>query len=153
MTPFQLHRLFNSERDCPESLTRRANAPFLENVKILKLFKSFLTLDGLWQGWPNRNSRKWSVKNNVQIVHMHARLTVKFTLAMPCPCHAPAMLFFSRPQHSTAVERRPCCVNQIGKTHSKPLAARHGRGTSWARHGHGMLCVNPPLLLLLPHKT
>jgi len=25
-------------------------------------------------------------------------------------------------------------VNQMGKTHSKPLAARHGRGTEWARH-------------------
>jgi len=33
----------------------------------------------------------------------------------------------------------------MGKTHSKPLAARHGRGTAWARHGHGMLCVNRPL--------
>ena len=28
----------------------------------------------------------------------------------------------------------PQCVNQMGKTHSKPLAARHGRGTAWARH-------------------
>ena len=37
------------------------------------------------------------------------------------------------------------CVNQMGKTHSKPLAARHGRGTACARHGHGMLCVNWPL--------
>jgi hypothetical protein len=27
----------------------------------------------------------------------------------------------------------PHCVNQMGKTHSKPLAARHGRGTAWAR--------------------
>jgi hypothetical protein len=26
------------------------------------------------------------------------------------------------------------CVNQMGKTHSKPLASRHGRGTAWARH-------------------
>ena len=26
------------------------------------------------------------------------------------------------------------CVNQMGKTHSKPLAARHGRGKAWARH-------------------
>ena len=74
------------------------------------------------------------------------------------PSHAPNMPFFSRPQHSTTVERRPCCavalrrkacsehglasvnqtrphcVNQMGKTHSKPLAARHGRGTAWARH-------------------
>jgi hypothetical protein len=31
-------------------------------------------------------------------------------------------------------QTRPHCVNQMGKTHSKPLAARHVRGTAWARH-------------------
>jgi hypothetical protein len=31
-------------------------------------------------------------------------------------------------------QTRPHCVNQMGKTHSKPLAARHSRGTAWARH-------------------
>jgi hypothetical protein len=31
-------------------------------------------------------------------------------------------------------QTRPHCVIQMGKTHSKPLAARHGRGTAWARH-------------------
>jgi hypothetical protein len=31
-------------------------------------------------------------------------------------------------------QTRPHCVNQMGKTISKPLAARHGRGTAWARH-------------------
>jgi hypothetical protein len=31
-------------------------------------------------------------------------------------------------------QTRPHCVNQMGKTHSKPFAARHGRGTTWARH-------------------
>ena len=38
-------------------------------------------------------------------------------------------------------QTRPHCVNQMGKTHSKTLAARHGRdmGTAWARHGHGMV--------------
>jgi hypothetical protein len=40
---------------------------------------------------------------------------------------------------------RPHCVNQMGKTHCKPLAARRGRGTARARQGHGMLCVNRPL--------
>ena len=35
---------------------------------------------------------------------------VWFTLAMPCPSHAPTMPFFSRPQHSTAVSWRPCCA-------------------------------------------
>ena len=69
------------------------------------------------------------------------------------PCHAPTMPFFSRPQHSTAVlccglekngmvgawhghgmssvnQTRPHCVDQMGKTHSKPLAAQHDRGTA-----------------------
>ena len=43
-------------------------------------------------------------------------------------------------------QTRPHCVNQMGKTHSKPIAARHGRGMEWARHGHGMLRVNRPLV-------
>jgi len=30
--------------------------------------------------------------------------------------------------------QRQHCVNHMGKTHSKPLATRHGRGTAWARH-------------------
>jgi hypothetical protein len=28
----------------------------------------------------------------------------------------------------------PHCVCQMGKTHSKPLAAGHGRERAWARH-------------------
>jgi len=34
-------------------------------------------------------------------------------------------------------QTRSHCVNQMGTTHSKPLSARHG---------HGMLCGNRPLL-------
>jgi hypothetical protein len=34
----------------------------------------------------------------------------------------------------------PRCVNQMGKTHSIPLAARHGRETAWARHA---MCESP----------
>ena len=48
---------------------------------------------------------------------------------------------------ASANQTRPHCVNKMGKTHSKPLAVRHGRGTAWARHGNGMLCVNRPLRL------
>ena len=41
----------------------------------------------------------------------------------------------------------PHCVNQMGKTHSKPLVARHGRGTAyyvwiglnWAKDSHPLL--------------
>ena len=39
-------------------------------------------------------------------------------------------------------QTRTHCVNQMGKTHSKPLAARYGRGMACARYGSGMLCVN-----------
>ena len=31
-------------------------------------------------------------------------------------------------------QTRPHCVNQMGKTRSKPLAARHIRGMAWVRH-------------------
>ena len=31
-------------------------------------------------------------------------------------------------------QTRPHCVNQMGKTYSKPLAAWHGRGSAWTRH-------------------
>ena len=41
-------------------------------------------------------------------------------------------------------QTRPHCVNQMGKTNSKDLAARHGRGKAWAQLGHGMICVNRP---------
>ena len=87
---------------------------------------------------------------------------------LPCQAHAMLRPCRSSQGHSTAVSRlpsyavalrrtawsghgmesvnqtRPHCINQMGKTNSKPLAARHGRGKAWARHGHGMLCVNRP---------
>ena len=51
------------------------------------------------------------------------------------PCHAHAML---RPWNGHGMasvnQTRSHCVNQIGEAHSKPLAARHGRGRAWARH-------------------
>jgi hypothetical protein len=36
--------------------------------------------------------------------------------------------------HGKCESDSPHCVKQIGKTHSKPLAARHYRRTAWARH-------------------
>jgi hypothetical protein len=47
---------------------------------------------------------------------------------------------WARHGHGMASENqtRPQCVNQMGKSHSKPLAALHGRGTAWARLGHVM---------------
>ena len=41
-------------------------------------------------------------------------------------------------------QTRQHCVNQMGKIHSKPLEAKHGKGTAWARHA---ICVNRPLML------
>jgi hypothetical protein len=42
-------------------------------------------------------------------------------------------------------QTQPHCVNQMGKTHSKYLAARYGRGTAWARHGMCELAFNVTL--------
>jgi hypothetical protein len=41
-------------------------------------------------------------------------------------------------------QTRPNCVNQMGKTYSKPLAARHGRGTAWARHAMSESALKRP---------
>ena len=76
-----------------------------------------------------------------------------FTLAMTChahatlrPCCVVALRRTAWSEHCMASmnQTRPHCVNQMGKTHSKPLAARHGRGKAWARHGKSMPCVNRP---------
>ena len=61
---------------------------------------------------------------------------VWFTLAMPRPCHPRPCLGLEnngmvRAWHGLGMasvnQKRPHYVNQMGKTHSKPLEARHGR--------------------------
>ena len=68
---------------------------------------------------------------------------VSFTLAMPLTCHALTMPWpweegMVRAWQGRGMagvnQTRPHCVNQMGKTHSRSLAARYGRGTAWARH-------------------
>ena len=93
-------------------------------------------------------------------------------MAMPCSDHA--VLFNATALHgrlSTAVlccglekngmvgarhghdmasvnQIRPPCVNQIGKTHSKPLAARYGMGAAWARHAVCELALRVSVIFL-----
>jgi hypothetical protein len=52
------------------------------------------------------------------------------------PCCPVALRRTAWSEHGMASvnQTRPLCVNQMGKTDSKPLAAQHGRGTAWARH-------------------
>jgi hypothetical protein len=78
------------------------------------------------------------------------------------PCHAHALLchgleksLSERHGHGVARARhgrgtacvkqtRPHCVNHMGKTQSKPLAAWHGMGTAWERHGMCVLAFMVP---------
>jgi hypothetical protein len=63
---------------------------------------------------------------------------VWLTLAMPRPCHALTMPWPWEELHGQSMasvnQTRSHCVYQMGKTHSKPSAARRGRGTAWAWH-------------------
>jgi hypothetical protein len=56
-------------------------------------------------------------------------------VTLPRPCHEPAMKgIFVAWQGNGMVcvnQTRPHCVNQMGKTQSKSLEERHGRGTAW----------------------
>jgi hypothetical protein len=47
-------------------------------------------------------------------------------------------------------QTRPHCVNQRGKKHSKPLVARHGRGTAWPRHA---MCESARSVIHAGHST
>ena len=76
--------------------------------------------------------------------------------AVPMPCCAVVLgsrfqngMVTARQGHGKAFvnQTRPRCVNQMGKTQSKALATQHGRGTEW--YGHGMVCVNYPLMCRL----
>jgi hypothetical protein len=54
------------------------------------------------------------------------------------PCCAVALRRTAWARHGPGMasvnQTRPHCINQMEKTHSKPLAVRHGRGMAWARH-------------------
>jgi hypothetical protein len=74
----------------------------------------------------------------VMAPHQTQDLKGGFTHTMPFPCRS-----------------LPHNVNQMGKTQSKAVEKRHGRGTAgerhgngrgtaWEQHGNGMVCVNPP---------
>jgi len=75
------------------------------------------------------------------------------------PCWAVALRRTAWSEHGMASvnQTRPHCVNQMGKTNSKPLAARHGRGTAWARYAMcesalrvPVLCQINPLIVYSP---
>jgi hypothetical protein len=82
-----------------------------------------------------------------QVAHMPSvDCRFRFTNTMPFPSRDPAVTLRGRFQNGMFVawqgnglayvtQTRPHCVNQMGKTQSKPLAERHGRGTSWQRNG------------------
>ena len=51
------------------------------------------------------------------------------------PCCAVALVRAGHGRGMASVNQtRPQCVNQMGKTRSKPLEAWHCRVTAWARH-------------------
>ena len=118
------HRNFNSTVKADSHIACRAHAVLLpcRAAKGLEFFPIWLTQCGL----------------------------VWFTLAMPCPFRTHAMLWPCRGLEKNGMVRawHGRCMGMTWKVwirrgrtkkikwerHSKPLAARHGWGTAWARH-------------------
>jgi hypothetical protein len=75
-------------------------------------------------------------------------------VTMPLLCRGLEMSLSERHIRGMACvnKTRPHCVNQMGKTQSKPVAERHGRGTAEEWHGNGMVRVNPALLSTREHS-
>jgi hypothetical protein len=87
--------------------------------------------------------RSWTADvNSYMPYHVHAvpmprcavALISRFQNGMVVAWHGCGMAYVN--------QARPLCVNQMGKSQSKPLAARRGRKTAWARHGKEMVYVN-----------
>jgi hypothetical protein len=119
---------------CPNSASKAAAAVYL-SVCIRRFFGQQYVLVG------SQNSSVGVMINLKTDSHIACR-----SHAVPLPCRAAMGLECVFPTWFTQCGRvwftlhifmnqsRPHCVNQMGKTHSKPLEARHGRGTAWARH-------------------
>jgi hypothetical protein len=101
------------------------------------------TSDNNFRGSP-RSSRKKPNADKCPICRLWTADANSTCHAMPMPLCAVA--FGSRFQNGMAVawhgrsmgyvnQTGPHFVNRMGKTQSKHLAARHDRGTAWARHG------------------
>jgi hypothetical protein len=80
----------------------------------------------------------------IHTCHSHAALMPRCAVALRSRFQNGMVLAWHGGGVACVNQTRPHCVNQMGKTQSKLLAARHGRGTAWERHGNGMVCVNWP---------
>jgi hypothetical protein len=90
-----------------------------------------------------RAGRLHAVSGRPMLVHTrHAMAMPRCTVALRSRFQNGIVVAWHGRGMACVKQTWPYCVNQMGKTQSKPLAARHGRGTAWARHGIGMVCVN-----------
>jgi hypothetical protein len=91
--------------------------------------------------WQIAPCRLWTADANSHMpYHAHAALCRGLEKSLS-ERHGRGMARARHGRGMTCVNQtRPRCVNLMGKTQSKPLAARHGR--AWALHGNDMVCVN-----------
>jgi hypothetical protein len=79
--------------------------------------------------------RLYAVSGRPMLIHtFHAMSMPRFAVALISRFQNGMVVVWHGRGKACVNQTWPHCVNQIGKTQSKPLAARHGR----ARHGRGM---------------
>jgi hypothetical protein len=77
----------------------------------------------------------------IHACHAHATLCCGLEKSLS-EWHGCGMAWHGRGM-ARVTQARPHCVNQMGKTRSKPLVARHGRGPAWERHDMRELALYP----------
>jgi hypothetical protein len=79
-----------------------------------------------------RVGRPHSVSGRLMLIHTcHAMCMPRCAVALGSHFQNGMVVAWHGRGMACLNQTRPHCVNQIGKTQSKPLAARHGRGTAW----------------------
>jgi hypothetical protein len=83
-----------------------------------------------------RAGRPHAVSGRPMLIHIyHAVPMLRYALALRDRFQNGMVVAWQGIGMACVNRTRPHFVNQMGKTQSKTLAERNGRGTAWERHG------------------
>jgi hypothetical protein len=82
-----------------------------------------------------RAGRPHAVSGRPMLIHTYAVPIPLCTFALSGRFQNGLVVAWQGNDMACVNQKRPHCVNPMGKTQSKPITERHGRGTAWGRYG------------------
>jgi hypothetical protein len=110
----------------------RAASPTVSRIGML-MITNFVELRVVAGRSRTRAGRLQTASGGPTLIHTcHDQAAPTLSCAVALRCFQKGMVVAWHGHSMAGVNQtRSHCINQMGKTQSKPLAARHGRGTAW----------------------